>query len=251
MTTTTISRKIAYKRCSTDEDKQNVGRQLFGLTFDEVVVEYASGKNEKNRPLFQKCVSGLNKGDELHFQDLSRAGRNSLELQITVKDLVARGVKVVFHTEGLTFVGEGGDPMAQAMSEMMLSMLAAVNQIFLVQTSQAVKQGLKRAVAEGKKLGAASPKYQEKLKAGEINHVGKSRHANTTAHLLSIKALFVKSIELTKQGVVQSNGKVIKAKSFSQVAIALNTLNLCVPPSGQKWNSGSVQRAVAVLGIKL
>ena len=52
-------KKIAYKRCSTNEDKQDVGRQLHGMDFDEVVVEYASGKNEKGRPLFKKCLKEL------------------------------------------------------------------------------------------------------------------------------------------------------------------------------------------------
>tara|TARA_B100001059_G_C17790827_1_gene560043 strand:- start:828 stop:1583 length:756 start_codon:yes stop_codon:yes gene_type:complete len=251
MTTTTISRKIAYKRCSTDEDKQNVGRQLHdcGVLFDHEYVEYASGKTLNGRPVLMECIESLNKGDELHFNDMSRCSRVVKDIHEVVDNLIAKGVKVVFQAESIVF--DGTSDMQSAMARMMLTVISAVNELFLAQNSFNIKQGLRKAVAEGKKLGAASPKYQEKLKAGEINHVGKSRHANTTAHLLSIKDLFIKSLELTKQGVVQSNGKVIKAKSFSQVATALNTLNLCVPPSGGKWNGGSVQRAIEVLQIKL
>lgn len=150
----------AYKRCSTNEDKQDVTRQLFGKEFDEVVVEYASGKDEKGRPLFQELKKKLLSGDELHFNDLSRAGRNTKDLLATVEDLIERGVKVVFHTENLTFVSDEVDPMAGAISKMLLTMLSSVNELFLTQTKVAIKQGLEAAKAKGVKLGAASKKYQ-------------------------------------------------------------------------------------------
>jgi DNA invertase Pin-like site-specific DNA recombinase len=173
--------KIAYKRCSTNESKQDVARQLFGLEFDKTFIEYASGKNEKDRPVFQECLDSLLEGDEIYFQDLSRAGRSSVELQLTVKKLIDRGVKVVFVSEGLTFVGEGGDPMAQAVSKLMLQMLAAVNELFLTQTSVAVKQGQKRARAEGKKIGGASPEWKKSYQANKANH--KSTRSNEASKL--------------------------------------------------------------------
>lgn len=151
----------AYKRCSTNEDKQSVDRQLFGKTFDRVVIEYASGKNEKGRPLFQELKGKLVRGDEIHFNDLSRAGRNTKELLSTVEDLVERGIKVVFHAENLTFVDVEQDPMVGAMSKMLLTMLSSVNELFLTQTKIAVKQGLQNAKANGKKIGGSSPKWRE------------------------------------------------------------------------------------------
>lgn len=160
----------AYKRCSTNEERQSVDRQLFGKEFDEVVIEYASGKDEKGRPLFQELKKRLLSGDELHFNDLSRAGRNTKDLLATVEDLVGRGVKVVFHSENLVFVSGEVDPMAGAISKMLLTMLASVNELFLTQTRIAVKQGLEAAKAKGTKLGGASPKWKESMKKNKHNH---------------------------------------------------------------------------------
>lgn len=251
METTTTSRKIAYKRCSTDEDKQNVGRQLHdcGIAFDEEYVEYASGKSLNGRPILNECLQNLNRGDELHFNDMSRCSRVVKDIHEVVDNLIARGVKVVFQAESIIF--DGTSDMQSAMARMMLTVISAVNELFLAQNSFNIKQGLRKAVAEGKKLGAASPKYQQKLKEGKINHVGKSRHAKTITHLHSIKDLFQKSIDLIKQGVVQCDGKAIKARSYRQVALGLNSLGLCTPASGGEWNSGSVQRSLEILDIKL
>ncbi|UZV41118.1 serine recombinase family protein [Vibrio phage vB_VpaM_R16F] len=139
----------AYKRCSSvTEGRQDVARQLFGLEFDEVFIEYASGKNEENRPVFQELKSVLKSGDEVWFNDLSRAGRNTKQLLNTVEDLISRGVKVVFKTENLTFVNEETDPMQGAISKMLLTMLSSVNELFLTQTKIAVKQGLERVKKE-------------------------------------------------------------------------------------------------------
>ena len=96
--------RYAYKRCSSvTEGRQDVARQLFGMTFDKIFTEYASGKNEENRPVFQQLKDVLEEGDEVWFNDLSRAGRNTKQLLNTVEDLISRGVKVVFKTENLSF----------------------------------------------------------------------------------------------------------------------------------------------------
>lgn len=206
--------KIAYRRCSTNEDKQDVGRQLFNMEFDKEFTEYASGRSESGRPIFQECLEFVSSGSELWFQDLSRAGRNALELQSTVESLINRGVKVVFVSEGLTFVGEGGDPMAQAVSKMMLAMLAAVNELFLTQTSVAVKQGLKRAVALGKKLGGSNEKHKASFKANRAKGLHKVNRS-------------VQASRLKAQPIVEELKKIISygADRLNQTEIA-DRLNL-------------------------
>ncbi len=166
-------RKVAYKRCSTNEDKQDVARQLFGMEFDKVFIEYASGKNEESRPVFKEMKEYLKAGDELYFNDLSRAGRNTAQLLSTVEELIEKGVKLTFKSESLTFVSGEVDPMAGAISKMLLTMLASVNELFLTQTKVAVKQGLERVRKE-------SP---EKLAKGINSQWRKSFDANRAAGL--------------------------------------------------------------------
>lgn len=168
--------KVAYRRCSTDDTKQDVARQLFGMDFDKEFVEYASGSSVKGRPVFQECLEYVQAGDSLYFADMSRAARNASELLVTVEMLIAKGVNVIFVSEGLTFTDSKEDAMKSAMSKMMLTMLSAVNELFLTQNSVAVKSGMKRAKAEGKKFGAASPNYNRTNSVSKkTNTAAKSR----------------------------------------------------------------------------
>ncbi|AGH32126.1 hypothetical protein VPHG_00059 [Vibrio phage 11895-B1] len=226
----------AYKRCSTNEDKQDTARQLYGKTFDEVVIEYASGKNEKGRPLFKELKDKLLSGDELHFNDLSRAGRNTKELLSTIEDLVDRNVKVVFHTENLTFVSGGQDPMAGAMSKMLLTMLASVNELFLTQTKIAVKQGLERVRQESPEKLSKNRDSQWHKTFTENRAKGLHKYQTTKVSRTNDKQLLlvnrVKSMisdsngqltqkqmceKLTLEGFTNSNGGVISQGSLAKL----------------------------------
>lgn len=165
--------KIIYKRCSTSEDRQSVDRQCFGLEADKVFTEYASGKDE-NRPVFQEMIASLKSGDEVFFADLSRCGRNTIQLLTTVENLVAKGITLTFKAEGLVFTGDSeADPFKYAVSQMMLTMLSSVNQLFLAQTKSAVKQGLR-------KVKLTEP---HKLAKGPSSKWAKTFHKNRAAGL--------------------------------------------------------------------
>jgi len=215
----------AYKRCSTNEEKQSPERQLFGMTFDKIFTEYASGKNEENRPVFQQLKDVLEEGDEVWFNDLSRAGRNTKQLLNTVEDLISRGVKVVFKTENLTFVNEETDPMQGAISKMLLTMLSSVNELFLTQTKIAVKQGLERVRAE-------SP---QKLRKTEGSAWHKSYTANKAAGLHNTTKQFKASPEKDKLLIdIKTAIKYSNPKSFVELAEKLNDNNVATL-KGKAW----------------
>lgn len=229
--------KVAYKRCSTNEERQNVGRQLLGLEFDKVFSEYASGKNEKDRPIFLECLDYVKSGDELYFQDLSRAGRNAIELQTTVNSLIQRGIKVIFVSEGLTFVGEGGDPMAIAISKMLLAMLAAVNELFLVQTSVAIKQGMAKAKLDGVKVGGASKAWKESFHANKANHKPKPHHNKAREARKPIVQLIKDIIEFS-------------ADTMTMVQICNKlTERGQKTPTGKDWSQAAISRLIKQEGI--
>ncbi len=231
----------AYKRCSTNEDKQDVTRQLYGKTFDQIVVEYASGKDEKGRPLFQELKSKLISGDELYFNDLSRAGRNTKELLSTVEDLVERGVKVVFHTESLVFVNDEQDPMAGAMSKMLLTMLASVNELFLTQTKIAVKQGLNRVKRE----------TPEKLSKGKDSQWRKTYDKNKAAGLHRNKSVHTQA-EAAREPTAAAIRDMINYSNDS-----LTQRDICsklsekgiLTPQGKEWTPAGISRLIKREGI--
>ena len=222
----------AYKRCSTNEDRQSVERQLFGMKFDQVFTEYASGKNEEGRPVFQKMISILKEGDELWFNDMSRAGRNTKQLLHTVESLIEKGVKVIFKTEGLTFISDTLDSMAGAISKMLLTMLASVNELFLTQTRIAIKQGLQAAKAKGVKIGAANPKHKETYE--------KNRHLHkTTKDSQEAKRKRTPIVNIIRDMLEYSNN----ALTLSQIAEKLNSKGITTV-RGKPFSEATVSRIV-------
>ncbi|QXN60086.1 hypothetical protein KUA24_19 [Vibrio phage HNL01] len=227
----------AYKRCSTTEEKQNVDRQLFGMTFDEIFIEYASGKNEEGRPVFQTLLKTLEEGDEVFFQDMSRAGRNTKQLLHTVETLVEKGVKVVFVSENLTFISDTLDSMAGAVSKMMLTMLASVNELFLTQNRVNVKQGIKAAQAKGVKFGAANPKYRETYEKNKSSH-------KSTRQTQSTKEKMKPVVENIKQQLKYSSGSL----NLKQIACNLNSEGYTTS-TGKEFSEATVSRMIKRSGI--
>ena len=168
---------IGYKRCSTDEDKQNVGRQLQGISLDEVYIEYASGKNEGGRPVYLQMLSALVKGDHVYFSELSRAGRNTAQLLSTIDMLLSKGVTIHFVTEGYILEDHSDtNPMQKALTRVIITVVSACNELFLAQTSIAVKQGLEEAKKRGIKLGAANPKYNKTKHVSKVSQSKASQY---------------------------------------------------------------------------
>lgn len=220
----------AYKRCSTSEEKQDVTRQLFGSKFDKIFVEYASGKNEENRPVFQELKSILKSGDEVWFNDLSRAGRNTKQLLTTVDDLVSRGIKVVFKSENLTFVNEEVDPMQGAISKMLLTMLSSVNELFLMQNKIAVKQGLERVRKESpeklrKTKGTAWHEEFTKNRAAGLHNTTKNFQPSANKQ---------KTIVAIKQAIGYAS-----PKSWTELAPKLNEQGV-LTVSSKEWTPSSL-----------
>ena len=187
--------KVCYRRISTNNKTQSVDRQMMGMTFDREYQDKVSGKSQDNRPEFLACMESLVKGDSIYFTDLSRCGRNSLELQTTVDELIKKGVTVHFLMENLKFVGadcvdERGtppSPMEVAIGKMLMGIMSSINEMFLATTSENVKQGLKRAVAQGKKIGGSSPKHRTTFQKNKEAGLHKSYQKHTAAQLVRKK----------------------------------------------------------------
>ena len=99
--------QIGYIRVSTID--QNTDRQLHGIELDRVYEDKCSGK-DANRPKLTECLAYLREGDTLHIHSIDRLARSLRDLLNIVEDLLARGVKIVFHKEGMTFDGVNPNP---------------------------------------------------------------------------------------------------------------------------------------------
>lgn len=237
----------AYKRVSTNETKQNTDRQLYGMTFDKEFIEYASGKNEKGRPVFQKLKSILKEGDTIWFNDLSRAGRNTKDLLATVEELMEKGVKVVFKSENLTFVNNEVDPMQGAISKMLLTMLASVNELFLTQNRVAIKQGLHRVKQESpEKLSKQEgTKWHKTFKENHEKGLHKDSRVNTARQELSKqKATEVeKIIRLTRANNLE------KGLTLCELADILNQEGIKTT-KGLDWTESALSGFIKRKGIE-
>src|ERR1700678_100838 len=100
--------RIGYKRVSTVD--QSTVRQLDGVLVDKVFEDKASGKNT-DRPQLVLCLEFLRDGDTLVVHSMDRLARNLVDLRRMVSELTAKGVKVEFVKESLTFTGRDS-PMA-------------------------------------------------------------------------------------------------------------------------------------------
>jgi DNA invertase Pin-like site-specific DNA recombinase len=109
---------VGYVRVSTTD--QNTERQLDGIQLDKTFTDHASGK-DTDRPQLQAMLAHVREGDELVVHSMDRLARSLIDLRRTVDDLTAKGVRVRFLKEGLTF-GDTSDPCAV----LMLSVMGAV-----------------------------------------------------------------------------------------------------------------------------
>src|SRR3984885_4474942 len=113
-----MGERVGYQRVSTID--QNVGRQLDAATGNKLFIDKASGK-DIHRPELARALDYVRAGDTLVVHSMDRLARNLEDLRRIVRELTAKGVKVEFAKENLTFAGDDSP-----MNTLLLSMLGAV-----------------------------------------------------------------------------------------------------------------------------
>lgn len=132
---------IGYVRVSTTD--QNTERQLDGIQVDKTFTDHASGK-DTNRPALQECLAYLREDDTLAVHSMDRLARSLVDLRQTVDQLTAKGVRVRFVKEGLTF-GDTSDPCAV----LMLSVMGAVAEFERALLLERQREGIAIAKTKG------------------------------------------------------------------------------------------------------
>lgn len=144
--------RIAYYRVSTSDQSIEAQRHALGGKFKkEFKDEGVSGSvPAAQRPGFAKLLAYVREGDEVCVYAVDRLGRDALDVQATVRDLMSRGVAVEVHGLGRIAPGVG---------ELILAVLAQVADME------------RRRIAE--RTAAGREKAREALAATGLTHRGK------------------------------------------------------------------------------
>lgn len=150
-----MSRAFAYARVSTVEQlTENQAEQIaqagYHIPPRRFVEEKVSGSvPTSQRPGFQKLMDRMEEGDTLIVTKLDRVGRDSIDVQQTVRNCTERGIRLIV-------LQLGNLDLTSSAGELMVKVLAAVADFerdLIIERTQA---GQARARAEGKHMGRPS-----------------------------------------------------------------------------------------------
>jgi len=142
-----------YARCSTNETKQDVARQLNdlkGMGAREVYYEYESGA-KLQRPELSKLLGHVADGDTIVTTEVSRITRSVRQLCDILELAKEKRLKFIFGSFVVDCTGH-----IDVMTEGMLKMMALFAEIERNLIIERVKSGIKCAKAKGVRLGRPS-----------------------------------------------------------------------------------------------
>ena len=160
--------KYGYARCSTNEDKQDIDRQIRELKAagaDEVVFEYEHG-DAKVKQNLNMLLEHAAEGDTIITLEVSRLTRSTQQLCEIVETIKAKRLCLVI-VGSITVDCRNGqiDPMSQAFIQM--SAVFAELELSIIRAR--VKSGMQNAKAKGKRIGR-KPTTKEDIPAIFYRH---------------------------------------------------------------------------------
>ncbi len=176
-----------YARCSTDETKQDINRQIRelkegGATKETIYLEYESGA-KSDRAELNKLLNVVKEGDTILATEVSRITRSTKQLCEIIEFAQDRKIKLILGSFIVDCTKEL-DPMTEGM----LKMMGVFSEMERNMIRQRVKSGMENAKANGKIIGrpqktaddlpAIFYRHYPKYKNGEINKKELSRLCN-------------------------------------------------------------------------
>ena len=141
-----------YARCSTNEDKQDINRQIRELKAagaDEVIFEYEHGDAKVKKNLYM-LLEMAEAGDTIITMEVSRLSRSTQQL-CEILDIVKHKHLRLVIVGSITVDCRKGkiDPMSQAF----IQMSGVFAELELSMIRDRVRSGMENAKAKGKKVG--------------------------------------------------------------------------------------------------
>ena len=141
-----------YSRCSTNETKQDINRQVRELKqagAEQIFVEYEHG-DAKVKSQQQAMFAEAKEGDTIIVLEVSRLARSTQQLCEIIERVREKRLRLVI-VGSITLDCRQGT--ADPMSEAFLQMAGAFSQLELAMIRSRVRSGMANAKAKGKRIG--------------------------------------------------------------------------------------------------
>lgn len=141
-----------YARCSTNEDKQDINRQIRELKSagaEEVIFEYEHGDSTVKQNL-QMLLDTVREGDTVITLEVSRLSRSTKQLCEIIEVIRNKHLRLVI-VGSVTIDCRNGE--LDAMSAAFLQMAGVFSELELQMIRARVKSGMANAKARGAKVG--------------------------------------------------------------------------------------------------
>ena len=141
-----------YARCSTNESKQDINRQIKELKAagaDEVIFEYEHG-DAKTKKQLQMLMDIAKEGDTIITLEVSRLSRSTQQLCEIIEAIKSKRMRLVI-VGSITIDCRDGqiDPMSRAF----LEMAGVFSSLELAMIRSRIRSGMENAKAKGKRVG--------------------------------------------------------------------------------------------------
>lgn len=157
-----------YARCSTNESKQDINRQIKELKAsgaEEVIFEYEHG-NAKTKKELAMLLELAKEGDTIITLEVSRLSRSSQQLCELIDTIREKRLRLVI-VGSITIDCRSGE--IDAMSSAFLKMAGVFSELELQMIRARVKSGMQNAIAKGRKVGRR-PTTKEDIPAVFMKH---------------------------------------------------------------------------------
>lgn len=207
---------VLYTRVSTIE--QNPDRQLTNSKeYDYVLTDYCSG----NIPLYQRPKGSevkkmIDSGSlkKLVIHDVTRIGRNTLDVLSIWTDLTQRGIVIECKNPNIRNIDENGN--VDKFSELMLSILSTMSQFEKSLIRERQLEGIKirkeKGLYGGRRIGTTdtTERFLKKKKSQDIlNYLNKGTYSyDEISKILSVSTTTVTKVKKLSQMVKESTNNV-------------------------------------------
>lgn len=179
--------KYGYARCSTNETKQDISRQIkelqeMGVARSNIFIEYESG-TKLNRIELARLLATVSQGDSIISTEVSRITRSTKQLCEIIETAKEKHLLLRFGTFIVDCTKE-----LDAMTEGMLKMMGVFSEIEQNMISQRVKSGIANARSKGKLVGRPQLRIEDipskviknydLYRSGNINKIDYARMCN-------------------------------------------------------------------------
>ncbi|MBE6754433.1 MAG: recombinase family protein [Ruminococcaceae bacterium] len=159
---------IGYARCSTNESKQDINRQVRELKAagaDEIFIEYEHG-DSKIKSQQEAMFAQAQSGDTITVLEVSRLCRSTKQLCEIIERIREKRLRLVI-VGSITLDCRNGQ--ADPMSEAFLQMAGVFSQLELSMIRSRVRSGMENARAKGAKIGRPQMTVDD-LPSGFLRH---------------------------------------------------------------------------------